>query len=438
MRTRNMWLIAGLAVALVAGCCGVLAKESGTGRGGGGAEKTPVAEPLTFQWGESTLLSDDGNRAARTAQRGFSIATDGDRVHAIYQSVISRENGEVYYRRSDDGGLTWGTPQRLTHHEGRAMAPNIAVKGDDVYCVWRDTRFDQDGELYFIRSTDGGDSWEGAVRLTEDDVRTAAPNMAVVGDSVTITWEDYGMANKRSDVEILRSADAGRSWKPRQSVIEAVNGCPILAVGEGDVLNLVSCSWDHSKPTEGYNFELYFRRSEDGGASWTAPRRLTDDETGDSRFPVIAASGRTLHVAWWDDRDDDRYPHRGYPPISPPADHNFEVYYKRSDDMGETWSEDTRLTNSVSVASNPAIVSKGSRVFIVWEDNRDGGNAIFFKYSTDDGLTWSEDIRLTDPAHEGIVPGLAVGDDGALHLIWTEKRDGPPRAYVMRGLPSGG
>jgi hypothetical protein len=153
---------------------------------------------------------------------------------------------------------------------------------------------------------------------------------------------------------------------------------------------------------------------------------------------VIAASGRTLHVAWWDDRDDDRYPHRGYPPISPPADHNFEVYYKRSDDMGETWSEDTRLTNSVSVASNPAIVSKGSRVFIVWEDNRDGGNAIFFKYSTDDGLTWSEDIRLTDPAHEGIVPGLAVGDDGALHLIWTEKRDGPPRAYVMRGLPSGG
>ncbi len=94
------------------------------------------------------------------------------------------------------------------------------------------------------------------------------------------------------------------------------------------------------------SFEIYHKRSTDGGTSWGADSRLTSD-TAYSGWPCIAASGTGVHAFWWDGRDG-----------------NPEIYYKRSTDAGATWEADTRLTNDTATsASIPFVALSGAVPF---------------------------------------------------------------------------
>jgi len=211
------------------------------------AAGTSSAGSSDLSWTSPARLDSSTYRASRTAPGGGGIAVDGDTVHAVWQSVLSQTNSEVIYRRSDDAGKTWRPAQRLTTVEGRALAPRIAAGEGHVHIVWKDTRHDDNGELYYTRSLDRGAAWSEPARLTHDDVRSSAPAISVHGDVVLIAWEDYGMRNKRSDVELLRSTDRGATWSGRQSLAPAVNGCPDFAVDGQGVIHTSVCWWYHAR-----------------------------------------------------------------------------------------------------------------------------------------------------------------------------------------------
>jgi hypothetical protein len=382
---------------------------------------TPPAAGADLTWSAAQVL-DGPEPAARSAPRGHALVLEAGTLHAVWQQVHTRSNSELIYRRSHDGGRSWSTPQQLTHTDGRALAPVLSADGDHVHCVWKDTRHSDDGELFWVHSADRGASWSEPVQLTFDEVRSSAPDIAAIGDDVLIAWEDYSTRNARSDVELLRSRDRGQRWEGRTAVAPPVHGCPMLAPGPGEVVHAALCTWDHAVQSQGHNYEISYRRSSDRGASWDHAVRLTDDGGGDSRFPVIAASGGTVHVVWWDDRDDTRYAHRGYPAIKPEDDHNYEVYYKRSLDSGTTWGPDTRLTHDPAVSGEPTIEVLGDLVVVAWQDNRDGNYEIYLQQSPDAGTTWSEPVRLTNDETLSTLPSLAIGEGGEIYLLWTSHR----------------
>ena len=69
---------------------------------------------------------------------------------------------------------------------------------------------------------------------------------------------------------------------------------------------------------------------------------------------------------------------------------NGEIYYKRSTDAGTSWGADTRLTNAPYFSESPSIAISGSVLHVVWYDERNnwGDYNIYYKRSTDGGLTW--------------------------------------------------
>ena len=75
-------------------------------------------------------------------------------------------------------------------------------------------------------------------------------------------------------------------------------------------------------------------------------------------------AGRTVHVAWFDERDGD-----------------VEVYVKRSDDGGVTWGEDVRLTSARGTSQKPSIAAAAGAVHVVWSDDRTGNEEIFYARS---------------------------------------------------------
>lgn len=77
-------------------------------------------------------------------------------------------------------------------------------------------------------------------------------------------------------------------------------------VANGDTVHVV---WHSDQAGNGY--DVYFKRSADGGETWEPDVRLTDDPAS-SAFPFIAGTDSALHVIWQDFRDG-----------------NPEIYYKR-------------------------------------------------------------------------------------------------------------
>jgi hypothetical protein len=60
-------------------------------------------------------------------------------------------------------------------------------------------------------------------------------------------------------------------------------------------------------------------------------------------------------------------------------DGNAEVYYKRSTDGGLSWDPDTRLTNNSANSQFASVAVSGAVVHVVWEDGRDGNSEIYYR-----------------------------------------------------------
>ena len=166
------------------------------------------------------------------------------------------------------------------------------------------------------------------------------------------------------------------------------------------------------------NFEIYYKRSSDGGVNWGADTRLTNDPAA-SRYPSIAVNGSDVHIVWHDER------------------FNREIYYKHSSDGGITWGADTRLTNNVAGSWYPSISVSGQIVSVVWQDERDSlANNIYFKYSTNSGTTWGADIPVTSRPTNSTYASVA-SINLTVHVAWCDVRSGITKIYYKRSTNGG-
>lgn len=101
------------------------------------------------------------------------------------------------------------------------------------------------------------------------------------------------------------------------------------------------------------DYEIFFKRSNDGGRSWSEDIRLTNTtgyyaEVGKmyhDMSPRMAIAEDTIHIVWNRKMGQD--------------EHGFDiadVFYKKSEDSGVTWVNETRLTFAQKFSGDPNIV----------------------------------------------------------------------------------
>lgn len=370
------------------------------------------ASSIYGQWEPNRRLTYDDSVSATSYNNAWCIAAEPiGRIHAVWQD--SRDaNREVYYKRSTDLGITWGPDTRLTYDSSLSYFPSVSFSGADVHVVWVDYR-DGNYEIYYKRSTDSGVSWGSDIRLTNDRNSSIYPSLAASGSDVHVVWEDI----RSGDLEIYykHSTDSGSSWSPdiRLTYYSGLSFYPSIASFD----TMVHVVWQDDRDGD---FEIYYKRSSDRGMTWGPDTRLTQD-TAQSRRPCVAVSGSKVHVVWDDDRDVRLY----YP----------EIYYKRSSDWGLTWGSDTRLTYDTSYSLYPSVAALGSGVHVVWKESRDGNEEIYYKASRDSGVTWFSDVNLTNDTNNSVSPSVALSGTG-VHVLWYDTRDGNAEIYYVRN-PSG-
>jgi len=228
----------------------------------------------------------------------------------------------------------------------------------------------------------------------------------------------------------------------------------------GDTVHAVWYGFTSSK--------VYYIRSTDGGTTWGRDTSFCNS----SKNPGISSSGSMVLAVWEDQRGGPctkisygRSTNGGTNwemsplPISDSAfaanpsvavidsfvhvawndsrEGSCEIYYKRSTDRGITWGPDVRLTTFDSLCSHgPAVTAWGANVHLVWFDSRDSNWEVYYKRSTDRGRSWEPDARLSCHPDTSVFATIAVSDSN-IHVVWRDHRDGNNEIYYTRSTNGG-
>jgi hypothetical protein len=265
-------------------------------------------------------------------------------------------NSEIYYKTSTSGGTTW-TTKRLTWNSGSSFYPSVAAgPTNHIYVAW-DNETPSSDEIFYKKSTDGGVTWT-TKRLT---------------------------------------------WNPGDSNVS------FIAVDSNDHIHL---AWSDKTPG---NDEIFYKKSTDGGVTWTT-KRLTWN-FGTSWNPCIAIDTNShIHVAWRDSTPGKR-----------------EIYYKKSTNGGTTWTT-KRLTPNLYDSFWPSMaVDSYDHLHVVWEDPILGNDDIFYNRSTSGGTTWTTQL-LTWNSGASELPAVAVDSSNHIHVVWKDATPGNDEIYYRKGI----
>src|SRR4030095_2389515 len=313
----------------------------------------------------------------------------------------------------------WESDMRLTNDSNNSLtsynnASSIASSGNIVHVIWSDNpRVSGYPQIFYKRSSDGGVSWGTDMQMTSNTwYFTGHPSIFVSGPVVHLAWiynhNAFGMLFYK------HSTDAGISWWPNTQISTGTLSMyfPSLAVS-GSIVYVVATA-----PSSQLS-RIFYTRSENSGQSWAATSPLVTT-TSTSQFAAVSTSGSVTNIVWQDNRDG-----------------NEEIYYIRSTDNGLSWGVETRLTNNAGYSSYPSISSSGSLALVAWQENRDGNYEIYYKRSTNGGLSWGADTRLTNNSDSSYYPSVYVSGSN-VHVAWQDYRDGNWEVYYNRSTDGGG
>ena len=217
--------------------------------------------------------------------------------------------------------------------------------GGNVYVVWTGSRegpdFSQVGhKTLFSRSTDHGATFSTATEISGMPGLFSAVTVDPMGNVFVSAVNSHGS----QQLLVARSTDGGLSF---DRPVKAASLFPSSSLG-----SVVLPENIFKKPLipqlaadengeyvvwddfKTRDTDVLFIGSTDGGKTWSDPVVVNDVRTGHQFFPTIAVSGGRISVAWYDSRLDDGG-----------RIEELHVFYAQSTDGGVSFSANLRITD---------------------------------------------------------------------------------------------
>ncbi|HEX9334365.1 MAG TPA: exo-alpha-sialidase, partial [Pseudonocardiaceae bacterium] len=300
-------------------------------------------------WTETTLPFDacapGGAPYTRASDPWVSIGPDG----TAYSNAIAFDetdaNNAVLAATSTDGGKTWGNLNAVVSYTGTTQffTDKNSITADPVragvaYSVW-DTlispnanpdadlhAFAYTGPGYFSATADGGRTWS-----TPKVIFPTAERKQTIGNELLVDPRSgalYDFANwiiqpntpngERDQLAFVKSTDGGATWSAPKAVTN-LDDIPVTdpntgaLIRTGDIIPEVAIDgrtgalyavWQDADFSGGAFDEVAFASSTDGGATWTAPKRISTPTGRPAFTPQIAVtSSGTVGVTYYDFRN---------------------------------------------------------------------------------------------------------------------------------------
>jgi hypothetical protein len=319
-----------------------------------------------------------------------SLASRGDFV-ALTFSAATASGMDVYVATSRDGGRTFGTPSQVNTLAGQARVsgeqpPRVALvprarRDPDIVVVWT-VKTGTDWQLLQARSTDFGRTFSTAAPVPGSDAAGARGWEAVDVDEkgrVNVLWLDHRdaaatMTHTHAAADAPKPDPTERAKLSRlyygtlgttnaRSLTQSVCYCCKTALVHAG--GATYAAWRQVYP--GSIRDIAFSRSRDGGRTFTAPVKVSDDRwqidgCPDNGPSLAVDAAQQVHVIW--------------PTAAGEANaQQLALYYARSTKPGAaggTFTPRVKVPAS-GQASHPTMVIGGDGVpFVVWDEIVDG------------------------------------------------------------------
>jgi len=374
--------------------------------------------------------------------------------------IVQGEGDSVLVFRSTDGGKTWGTGvvavQGSAESQPYFIRPQIAVEprveGDRVYVSAWGVNVTSGGagggggdrRLVTARSDDGGRTWAAPVDAQGPDEKVREPAQPAIGPNgaVYVAWRNRDPEPPPNSIAVARSTDQGATWSRSKAGpvtatgISGGGGFPHLAVDRrnGNVYLAY-------QGIQNGDLNITFQRSTDGGATWSPPSRVNDDQTGTKVQHLtphisLAPNGR-IDVVWMDRRTDYKSPATTTPKPAGVGD----VWYASSIDGGQSFSPNRRVTDhplNLDLGLNgrvgsyiwygPVSTPMGDdRVMFAWGDSRNGN----LDTDTQDVYVSVMDLKAAGPVPSAALPRTGP-EDLSVRLSGLAYPGGPQKVAGQR------
>jgi hypothetical protein len=264
--------------------------------------------------------------------------------------------------------------------------------------------------IFYAKSSDGGKTWTTPIVLANNALATDPVLVAGPENALYLAWGAETHAGAKG-IYFRKSTDGGASWSPPKPVGTGPASYPGMALASDGRIHLV---WSLKGPSY---YDLVYRNSRDGGATWSAPKVLFRKSlTGRGASIAVEAQGR-IHIAWGD-----------YFWNSSHTLCTADLFYSNSADQGKTWTDALNLSHTekkntwAGYFSNPdmdiAADAKGGihLVYSNWDE-------VLYRKSVNGGESWLSPRNLSNTPNSSNYsnqPRIVVDEKDRLMVIWAE------------------
>jgi hypothetical protein len=252
----------------------------------------------TFATLEDLALENKSCSANATATNNarHSVKTDSY-LHHVFVS-----GGEVFYRRSDNGGSSWDITRRVNTAYGNNSLPCIATtQSGSLHIVWQKEAAPSMYDILYSSSSDGGESWSEPtllpdaerVEVTQYQPEGVMPLIAGVGnkDLVVVYCSQEGLRYRIS-------GDDGENWQvPNPDVISGQYNDRVRFPSLIGSENYASLVYDYTNDNKGpysrvYDMSEWSEEVSFGPETGTESGAFTSVATVTGEYPIAAWSAQ--------------------------------------------------------------------------------------------------------------------------------------------------
>lgn len=374
-------------------------------------------------FGCALQLSGDGGRTWLPVNPVPALPDGADKCYApeaafgpdgtlYYLFIALAGNGNspsgTYLVTSKDRGRTFSEPRRVLGSERYMVRMALDRSAGDrgrIHLVWLQAGADPPlgglaavaNPIMYAHSDDGGATFSEPVQVSDPARRRVVAPALALGPEGSIHVLHYDLQDDARDYQGLEgptwegtwslvlatSTDGGATWAstevdgelvPPERVMLIYTMPPAALAVDGR--SRIFVAWHDARAGD---WDVFLRRSTDGGRTWEGLRRLNDDPAGNGRHQYMprlstTAEGR-LDAIFYDRRAD-------------PANMRYDVFLTSSSDGGRSFRPNLRLTSETSssqigtrypIPSATGLVEFGSRIALfslptktlaAWTDTR--------------------------------------------------------------------
>lgn len=319
----------------------------------------------------------------------FSVS--GNTIHAVWISNLNHENSEVLFKKVDNNSMSFSSPVNISNTTGISNLVKLRSTEDNVYVIWEDKQADK-WQLLFSKSDNKGIKFGTVTHLSNDTGNVHLHDLSSTGNNVYVSWaanENISSSNK--EIYFRKSNDRGDSFSEVLNLSNDNDDSldPQMVINQnGSIIYIVwtKCDSKHDDPT----CTIAFAQSLDQGNTFTTSKIINTDKFLPQRSNSTSLSDTVFS------------PNSNMIPLH--LLNNLTVNEK---------------INSI----NPIVFTtlEGNQVYVLWEQSTfgKGDSELFLTSSNDYGNSFNSTINISNSSGTSrLAHGHILGEE--LYVTWAD------------------